>query len=242
MTVVDKHTEETILACLDDIIVSVIAGYAPNVIASILEETLNSVLEIIGPSHPPDVLSTVEHLVAYTVAWSAAAADPEVVAHAVSTALHEVRRCAIKHKDPTTGIENDAGESYFENLPELVQAACELGLDCILTDAVNEIIRNIPLTARAKELEKMTEPQRRLRYHKSMSVTPHEDDHDHLHRMLTTKKNYLYMVVQLDFRVCKIGVTKASEIGLLKRYGNIYGTIHEHLHVQITNGKPLVSH
>lgn len=232
VVIIDNDAADIVGGVLEELVDGLFFGV--DVVSEILNTLLGLVFDTVAPPHPPEVIASIDFIVA--------ACDPDVLAHAVRTCVHELRWCAMKWKDPITLIENDADETFFENLTELVEVAFNLDLERILLELLNEFVGKIPLTPRAKELERMTESQRRLRYHKSMSVTAHEDDHDHLHRMLTTKKNYLYMVVQQDFRMCKVGVTKADELGLLRRYTSNLGVVHEHLHVQITSGTKFVRH
>jgi len=57
--------------------------------------------------------------------------------------------------------------------------------------------------------------------------------------LIKTPENYLYLIVKGDLNVVKVGVTKQSELELVRRYSGsgTMGKITGHVHVLITNGK-----
>lgn len=68
---------------------------------------------------------------------------------------------------------------------------------------------------------------------------PHDDDRDIHGRLLYTKTNYLYLIVQEDFDKCKAGVTKVQVLYLLMRYRSNLAKVHFYGHFEITNGTQL---
>lgn len=106
-----------------------------------------------------------------------------------------------------------------------------------IVDLIDELIPKIQLPARLWKLGQIKERYRPLYHTRTMSNNLSEDDKDSLGRPILTKANYLYLIVQGDWRICKVGVTKATEEGLLKRYFDRLAVVHQHLYVPITNGK-----